>query len=47
MGSSIFFNDLSFEEKGPEIDMAAKDQSDQQLRKFQNNKTMQRMRCGT
>nr|QHR87731.1 hypothetical protein Q903MT_gene1743 [Picea sitchensis] len=33
MGSSIFFNDLCFEEKGPEIDMAAKDQSDQQTEK--------------
>lgn len=33
MGSSIFFNDLCFEGKGPEIYMAAKDQSDQQTEK--------------
>jgi hypothetical protein len=30
LGSSIFFNDLCFEEKGTEIDMVAKDQFDQQ-----------------
>jgi hypothetical protein len=30
IGSSIFFNDLSFEEKGSDIDMDSKDQSDQQ-----------------
>jgi hypothetical protein len=29
IGSSIFFNDLSSEEEGPDIDMASKDQSDQ------------------
>jgi hypothetical protein len=34
LGSSIFFNDLCFEEKGPEIDMADKDRSDQQIEKF-------------
>jgi hypothetical protein len=34
LGSSIFFNDFCFEEKGPEIDMAAKDKYDQQIEKF-------------
>jgi hypothetical protein len=32
--SSIFFNDLCFEEKGKEIDMGVKDKSDQQIEKF-------------
>jgi hypothetical protein len=34
LGSSIFFNDLCFEEKEPEIDMAFKDRYDQQIEKF-------------
>jgi ribonuclease HI len=34
LGSSIFFNDLCFEEKGPEIDMIVKDKYDQQIEKI-------------
>jgi hypothetical protein len=34
LGSSIFFNDLCFEEKGPEIDMVVKEKYDQQIEKF-------------
>ena len=34
LGSFIFFNDLCFEEEGPEIDMADKDRFDQQIEKF-------------
>jgi hypothetical protein len=34
LGSSIFFNDLCFEEKGLEIDMDIKDKYDQQIKKF-------------
>ena len=34
LGSSIFFNDLCFEEKRPKIDMARKHRSDQQIEKF-------------
>jgi hypothetical protein len=34
MGSSIFFNDLCFEEKEPKIDMVDKERSDQQIEKF-------------
>jgi hypothetical protein len=34
IGSSIFFNDLSFEDKVPDTDMTAKDKSDQQTEKI-------------
>jgi hypothetical protein len=34
LGSSIFFNDMFFEEKVLEIDMAVKDKYDQQIEKF-------------
>jgi hypothetical protein len=44
IGSSIFFNDLNFEEKVPEIDMTAKDQSDQQNEESLEKKIMQKYR---
>jgi hypothetical protein len=47
VGSSIFYNDLSFEEEEPKTVMTIKDKSDHQTRKLQINKTMKRMRCGT
>jgi hypothetical protein len=34
LGSSIFFKDLCFEEKKPEIDMVDKDRSDRHIEKF-------------
>jgi hypothetical protein len=34
IGSSIFFNDLSFEEKVPDNNMDAKEKSDQQTEKI-------------
>jgi hypothetical protein len=38
LGSSIFFNDLCFEEKGPEIDVVSKDKSPQQTEKVSEQK---------
>jgi hypothetical protein len=44
IGSSIFFNDSSFEEEVPKTDMAIKDKHDQQTEKFPDQKKQCRKR---